>query len=100
MSRAYQEFTTDETTGEQEITETYSETKSNLGTHEKGAKPLTIDELYESCAGEYLIVDKEDNTIYFEATTEGLMTLCGFVPKGCMDDCFSGVNIDSFEWIE
>jgi hypothetical protein len=98
-SRSYQQFKTDGTNGQREIIDSYSETKVELGSHEKGATPFTIDELYDSCASEYLIVDQDKNTLYFEAESDGLMTLCGFVPDGCMDDCFSGVRINSFKWI-
>lgn len=100
ISRDYQEFITNETTGQREIIDTYTETETNLGSHEKGANLLSIDDLYNSCASEYLIVDTEKNTLYFETELDGLMTLCGFVPDGCMDDCFRGVRIDSFKWID
>ncbi len=98
-SRTYQEFKTDGTNGQREVTDSYSETSVELGSHEKGANTLTIDELYNSCAREYLVVDEGNNTLYFESGADGLMTLCGFVPKGCGDDCFSGISINSFEWI-
>ncbi len=99
-SRIYQEFETNETNGQHEIIDSYSETKVDLGIHEKGAKPLTIDELYNTCASEYLIVDEKNNTLYFETELNGLMTMCGFVPNGCMDDCYRGISINSFKWIE
>ncbi len=98
-SRIYQEFRINETNGEREVVDIYSETKVDLGIHEKGAAPATIDELYNSCASEYLIADEKQNTLYFETELNGLMNLCGFVPKGCMDDCYIGVRINSFEWI-
>jgi len=100
-SRVYQEFKTNETNGQREIIATYAETKTNLGSHEKGASPLTIDDLYNSCVSEYLVVDKENNTLYFETDKiNGLVTLCGFVPKDCADDCFRGIKINSFKWID
>jgi hypothetical protein len=99
-SRVYQAFETNETNGEREVFDSYTETKTDLGSHDEGAKPLTIDELYHSCASEFLSIDKENNTLYFETEVNGLMTLCGFVPDGCMDDCFRGVSINSFEWID
>jgi len=99
-SRVYKEFNTNETNGQQEIIDTYTETKTNIGSHEKGANPLTIDDLYNSCASEYLIVDNGKNTLYFETYLDGLMTLCGFIPDGCMDDCYKGVSINSFKWVD
>jgi|WetSurMetagenome_2_1015567.scaffolds.fasta_scaffold277205_1 hypothetical protein len=99
-SRSYKEFKTNESGGQQEIVDSYTETITNLGTHEKGASALTIDDLYNSCASKYLIADKERNTVYFETEINGLMTLCGFVPNACMDDCFNGVRINAFKWID
>lgn len=99
VSRIYQEYTIDGGTGNKEITDSYTETSADLGTHTQGAAPLTIDELYESCAADYLTVDENDNTIYFETEGGGLMTLCGFVPNNCADDCFEGIRITAFEWL-
>ena len=99
VSRIYQAFNINGETGERSITATYSENEAALGTNEEGAAPLTIDELYNSCASEYLIVDQENNTIYFQTEVNGLLTLCGFVPNNCADDCFSGVSIKAFDWI-
>lgn len=98
--RIYQEFSPDEETGERVIVASYSEDYQSLGSHERGAAPWTIDELYDSCARDFLIADTENNTIYFETETNGMMTLCGFAPNDCEDDCYQGISIDSFEWIE
>lgn len=97
-SRVYKEFKINETTKQGEIIDSYTETTDNLGSHTKGAAPLTIDELYNTCANEYLIVDEDKNTIYFETELNGMMTLCGFIPNACMDDCYRGIKIDSFAW--
>ena len=35
-----------------------------------------------------------------DAKLDGIISLCGFVPKGCQDDCFRGIKIKSFEWHE
>jgi hypothetical protein len=99
-ARVYHEFRADEQTGERVMTDSYDENEDALGSHEKGALPLTIDKLYSSCASDYLVVDKEKNTVYFETGINGLMTLCGFVQNGCEDDCYEGISIDSFEWVK
>jgi len=98
ISRTYEHFKTNEPNGQKETIDSYSETIENLGVHENGARPVTIDELYSTCSSEYLTADVTDNTIHFETELNGLMTLCGFVPKGCADDCFTGVSINYFEW--
>lgn len=98
--RKYQGFEINQTDGHKEVLETYFETLDKLGSHDIGANPLTIDELYETCAKDYLVVDEKNNTIYFETAENGLMTLCGYRQEGCMDDCLISVNIDYFDWIE
>ena len=99
VSRVHQSFTINSETGERTITNTYSENEAALGTNEEGAAPLTIDELYDSCASDYLVVDQENNTIYLQTEVNGLLTLCGFVPNNCADDCYNGVSIKAFDWI-
>lgn len=96
--RNYQQFIIDNA-GQRTVIDSYTETELEVGTHEKGARPLTIDQLYSSCIGEYLVVDDKTNTIYFETDANGIMTSCGFVPDNCADDCFSGVTINGLNWL-
>ena len=79
------------------IIDSYTEGHLNLGTHEKGADVLTIDQLYERLA-EYF-TDEENNTTYFETSPDGIVTLCGYVPDECVDDCFKGIRINAFAWL-
>ena len=99
-SRAYEEYQSqnDSSGTVRTILDSYTEDKNDLGTHQKGAPLHTIDDLYTSCVGEYLIVNSTENTVYFETLDNGILSLCGYVPKDCADDCFRGVRIDSFEW--
>lgn len=99
-SRVYVEFETDKINGARKTIFSYNEGANKVGSHTKGALALTIDELYETCAKTYLVADAEKNTIYFETNEEGLMTICGFVPDGCADDCYMGVRINSFDWLK
>src|SRR5688500_1752040 len=48
--RTFQEFTVNDRDGSKAVIASYHEDKNNLGTHEKGALLLTIDDLYEICA--------------------------------------------------
>ncbi|WP_066633574.1 hypothetical protein [Labilibacter marinus] len=98
--RTYTEFNADEGASGEIQLESYKEVGDEVGDHEKGAKPVSIDELYESCASEFLVACPCDNTLYFETESNGLMNLCGFVPDGCQDDCYQGVRISSFSWLE
>ncbi|MFY0600140.1 MAG: hypothetical protein JXR03_10750 [Cyclobacteriaceae bacterium] len=98
-SRSYTEFGLDELDNKV-ITDSYEETIDNLGSHQKGASAVTIDMLYETCASQYIVVDEKDNSIHFETEESGLMNTCGFVPNGCIDDCFTGIQISAFDWIK
>lgn len=96
--RSFQASMQTSPSGATKLMEEYIEIGSEVGTHTSGTAPVTIDELYETCAANYLSVDKENNTLYFNTAGTGLMTLCGFVPDECMDDCFRGVRISGFQW--
>ncbi len=102
IGRTYEEIITKYPNGEVEleIIDSYSESIADLGSHERGAALVSIDDLYKSCAKKYLVVDSKKNRIYFETETNGMMRLCGFYPEGCVDDCYSGVSISSFKWID
>lgn len=84
--------------GSRIVLSTYSEKKKDLGTHAEGALPVTMDDLYDTCLGDYLIVDPETNTVYFDTNETGVISLCGFVPELCQDDCFVGFEISNFSW--
>ena len=98
VGRIYQEYFMDPDTGIKNNGFGYSETGVDVGTHEAGAKPMTMDEIYGACLAEYLIADPENNTIYFDTDDVGLMILCGFVPDQCADDCFEGFMLSGFKW--
>ncbi|MGA9326262.1 MAG: hypothetical protein WBV47_09460, partial [Salegentibacter sp.] len=67
--------------------------------HEEGAEALNIDELYDVCISKYLVVSPAENTVYFNTWGEGVISTCGYVPDGCMDDCFIGFEMSHFEWM-
>lgn len=96
--RKFESFNYDHKQNKRIISETYIEDKNKLGTNSYGASPVSIDQLYETCAKNYLTVDPANNTIYFQTTPEGIMTTCGYYPFGCADDCYEGISITGFEW--
>lgn len=100
VSRKYEGFVIDGASGQKEITDSYIELSSDLGSNNYGAEPRTIDELYQTCLKDILVADERNNTIYFETAANGLMTLCGYRPKNCADDCLFRVSIDAFAWIK
>jgi len=75
----------------------WTENESEIGNHKNnGAPALTLDEIYVKAQQEWLL--KRDNTeTYFEAKNNGLLSTCGYIEKGCQDDCFVGIHIKSIE---
>jgi hypothetical protein len=70
----------------------WKEDENQLGTHPEGATLMTMDEVYAKARDEWLL--KRDNAhTYFEAKNDGMISLCGYVPNGCQDDCFNGITI-------
>ena len=79
IARNYTAFIFNDLTNMRETTTTYNEVSNQIGANQEGAPPLTIDELYQSCSGEFLKVNRSNNTLYFESNDSGLMKTCGYV---------------------
>mmetsp|Transcript_29839 Transcript_29839/g.47597 ORF Transcript_29839/g.47597 Transcript_29839/m.47597 type:complete len:161 (-) Transcript_29839:165-647(-) len=93
VERTYEAFDSSRT-----ITSTYHEsTPQEIGTNSQGQPAKTMDELYTECPS-YLALDEQTNYIYFRVDDLGILQLCGYVPQGCMDDCFQGISVSSFEF--
>ncbi|MCF3111162.1 hypothetical protein LL912_20405 [Niabella sp. CC-SYL272] len=78
---------------QQELKETWIETTDNINTHHPYETALTLDKVYIKAKNEWLKVNPDENHIYFETQNRGMISSCGFVPKGCQDDCFQGIRI-------
>ena len=74
----------------------WTETENEIGTHEKGAEPILLDEIYNKAQQEWLI-ERENVTTYFENENNGMISTCGYVENNCADDCFIGITIKSIE---
>lgn len=75
----------------------WTENENEIGLHENaGAAPATLDEVYEKARNNWL-KKRENATTYFEAKNNGLISSCGYVQVGCVDDCFIGITITSIE---
>ncbi|MCM4157931.1 hypothetical protein [Gramella sp. AN32] len=74
----------------------WTENENEINSHEYSgaADALTLDEIYIKAEQEWLI-KRQDATTYFESENNGLISTCGYVEKGCMDDCFIGITIKS-----
>lgn len=57
---------------------------------------FTLDEVYEKAKNDWLL-KKPDVTTYFETKNNGMISTCGYVPDGCADDCFRGIEITFIE---
>lgn len=76
----------------------FEEDAESLGSHDRGAAPVTIDALYETCADEWLAERANGSKVLFQADTDGLLKHCSYSRPGCADDCNVGVSIDRIEW--
>lgn len=81
---------------EDELEWTENATEINSATHDNSyaAEALTLDDIYLK-AEQYWLIKRKNATSYFEIENNGLISTCGYVEKGCMDDCFSGITIKS-----
>jgi hypothetical protein len=85
---------------ENQVVIEWNEESQNLNTHETSAAASTIniDEIYLKAKQEWLI-KRDDSKTYFEVNTDGILIMAGYVPNGCQDDCFVGINIRSIEML-
>ncbi len=100
VSRSFVADTMNHQTGERVIVKNWEETSASLNSHNEGVEANTLDVIYQNCAANWLRVDKKANNVYFEGVHRGILSLCGFSPKNCADDCFTGIAITEFEWLQ
>ena len=74
----------------------WHEENTSLNTHSnQGGELLTLDDIYTKARTNWLKADPKNNDIYFEANNNGMISNCGYRPKGCQDDCVTGIIISS-----
>lgn len=71
----------------------WAEDAASLNTHHNYEPALTLDEVYTKARNEWLKVNPDEHMIYFGSKNRGMISSCGFVSKGCADDCFNGITI-------
>lgn len=91
--REYQSYTANESGTE--IRDSRIENQEELGEHEEGAEPVTLDSIHNSCKNDILTVNETDNYITFLAENDGILSTCSYFLKYCQDDCSIGFNITS-----
>ncbi len=74
----------------------WTETGSEIGSHENGAESITLDEIYFKAQNDWLI-ERNNTTTYFKTENNGMISTCGYVNNQCVDDCFIGVRIKTIE---
>ncbi|NCD71933.1 hypothetical protein [Mucilaginibacter agri] len=99
VSRSYKRYQTRGNGGGNVLVTSWTEDKATLGSHTEGYQALTLDKVYEQAKNVWLKADKKANDIYFEVDANGLISSCGYVPKGCQDDCFTGITISSISTV-
>lgn len=100
IQRTFQQYKLTDNGKKVKTEHSYFENENELGNNQAGAPAATIDMLYDSCINKYLKINSEQNTIYFSTHDNGILKSCGYIPKYCMDDCFTGVTIKSFKWLD
>ena len=100
VSRQYESFQISENDGSKEVLSTYFEEGEDIGSHSDGWPAYDMDKMYSECSSDYLMVDPETHTLYFDTNEDGVVSLCGNVPDLCGDDCFEGFTISKFEWMQ
>ena len=100
VSRKFESYTPNFDSEDYELilTNSYEENESNLGENTNGAELKLIEDYYNDCSSEYLIVDTTNNIITFTTADSGIITSCGYTDERCADDCFIGYFISDFEW--
>lgn len=96
MSRAYEGYIIAED-GQREVIKTWVENENDLGSHEEGAKPITLDGIYTDCKTNILTANEEDNYIVFLAENDTLLSVCSYFPENCLDDCSIGYRISDIQ---
>lgn len=88
--------------GVKTIVEQWEEKQSNhdIGSHTDALEALTLDQVYDKAKNDWLKADTKTNDVYFETDANGLIADCGYVPKGCQDDCFVGISITSITQLD
>ncbi len=83
-------------TSDSEVLEEWHEHEGQILSHEKGAAPVTLDEVYRLARTEWL-AKREDTDSYFETKNDGMISVCGYSDRNCADDCFRGITIASID---
>jgi len=78
----------------------FTELQREINKHEKGFKAVLFDQIYTDCGNNSLQMSPAENHITFTADNQGILQSCGYTDRLCVDDCYMGVRITSFKWMD
>lgn len=99
LKRVCQESKINWNTNEKELLDSWQENKDNIGSHENGHSPITLEQIYDNLP-KLIKVDTSQYYVYFSAEHKGIISSGGNFPKNCADDCFEGYTLQSFRWVD
>lgn len=76
----------------------YVESENEINKNNEGYPAISIDEVYKNRIEKHLKLNEQKNNITFKVDKLGLLNVCGYTPKNCMDDCFIGTSIAEIKW--
>jgi hypothetical protein len=74
------------------------DTPGELGTHNEGFIPITLDTLYSQCSQDILVQDPVRYYVDFETDNNGLVSRCTYYPQNEVDGEDRGVFISSINY--
>ena len=76
----------------------WTEGEDEINTHKNTPawQAMTLDDIYTKAKEDWLTERKDTKTL-FETKNEGMISLCGYIPDNCADDCFTGISIKQIE---
>lgn len=80
------------------VTEAWTEQGAEVGTHETGDPPRTVEALYEEGRNNVLSKSRAENDVYLWFNNDVLFQ-CFYIPKNCADDCAVGPSIENLRFV-
>ncbi len=75
------------------------EAEKQIGSHKRGASPVTIDKLYWECLNTVLTRDPRSASFTVSTFSDGTLQYCTSWPCGAVDDASDGVSISSIKYV-
>lgn len=90
--RSYREYEVDQTSGRQQTTFSYEEAGTILGSNEKGAQPLTVEQIMDECRNHIFEKWNESYSKMSIRFDDNGVFSCFYRPLNCEDDCTEGLG--------